>query len=115
MAATPGRTTAGTLLGREPVLWTTAIRAVILASVLFGLDLSEEQILGTMFAVEAVLALVTRSQATPNAAVVERVSAGVVYAGARNEIKPEGTVVRRIGVDAEPVEHRPQTDEEWGQ
>lgn len=111
MAATPGKTTAGTFLGREPVLWAAAIRAALYAAVLYGANLSEAQILGTMLAIEAILALVTRSQATPNAAVVERESDGVVYAGAKNDQVPAGAVVRRIG-ESSAEAHPPQTDEE---
>lgn len=53
------------MFGREPVLWTTAIRSVILALVAFGLDWTAQQIGATMLAVEAILALITRSQTTP--------------------------------------------------
>jgi hypothetical protein len=50
-----------TFLGREPVLWTTAIRSVILAVMVFGVvEVSIEQLGAVMIAVEAVLALVTR-------------------------------------------------------
>lgn len=63
------------MFGREPVAITAAIRAVILCAVLFGLSLSPEQIAGVMLAVEAILALVTRSQtvaATKSDALVEK-------------------------------------------
>lgn len=63
------------MFGREPVAITAAIRAVILAAVLFGLDLSPAQIGGIMLAVEAILALVTRSQTvatTKSDALVEK-------------------------------------------
>jgi hypothetical protein len=50
--------------GREPVLIASAIRAVVLAAVTFGLELSSEQIAALMFAVEAVLALLTRQSVT---------------------------------------------------
>jgi uncharacterized membrane protein len=53
------------MFGREPVLWTTAIRSVILLATVFGLQWTTEQIAAIMVAVEAVLALVTRSQVTP--------------------------------------------------
>lgn len=53
-------------LGREPALWTAAIRAIILLAVLFGLKWTPEQIAGTMLVVEALLALYTRQTVTPN-------------------------------------------------
>ena len=53
------------MLGREPVAIATAIRSVILMAVSFGLHWTAEQIAAVMIAVEAVLALVVRSQVTP--------------------------------------------------
>lgn len=53
------------MFGREPVLWTTAIRSLILLGTAFGLKWSAEQIAATMIAVEAILALVVRSSVTP--------------------------------------------------
>lgn len=53
------------MFGREPVLWATAIRTVILLGVAFGLKWSPEQIAATMLAVEAVLALIVRPIVVP--------------------------------------------------
>jgi len=53
------------MFGREPVLWTTAIRSVILLGIAFGLHWTPEQIAAMMIAVEAILALVVRSQVIP--------------------------------------------------
>jgi hypothetical protein len=53
------------MFGREPVAIAAAIRSLILCAVSFGLQWTPEQIGATMLAVEAVLALVTRSQTTP--------------------------------------------------
>jgi hypothetical protein len=49
---------------------------VILAAVSFGFDMTTEQIASTMFAVEAVIALVTRARVTPNALAEHRVDMG---------------------------------------
>lgn len=53
------------MFGREPVAIAAAIRALILCAVAFGLHWSPEQIAATMIAVEAILALITRSQVSP--------------------------------------------------
>lgn len=55
------------MFGREPVLWATAVRSLILLGVAFGLHWTPEQIAATMIAVEAVLALVVRSTVVPTA------------------------------------------------
>lgn len=55
------------MFGREPVLWTSFIRAVLLVSVLFGVKLSADQIAGVLLVVEAGLALYTRTQVEPKA------------------------------------------------
>lgn len=87
-----------TLLGRHPVLWTSAFRALLPLAVLFGAPLSPEQTAGIFLAFEAVLALLTRASVTPNAAVAERVtSAGQVVAGPANDLATEGHVVRHLG------------------
>jgi hypothetical protein len=54
------------VFGREPVLWMAAIRSIVLLAVLFGFELSTEQITGLLISVEAILALITRSQVGPN-------------------------------------------------
>lgn len=50
---------------REPVLIVTAVEAVILAAVAFGLDWTTEQVASIMFAVMALLALLVRALVTP--------------------------------------------------
>lgn len=87
----------GTFLGREPALWVGALRACLIVAVLFGLDLTEAQSAGILLAAEAVLALVTRSQVTPNAAVVEREYDGEVIAGPANNLVRPGDIVREVG------------------
>lgn len=84
----------GTVLGREPALWVSAVRAVLVAGVLFGLDLTEAQTAGLLLAAEAVLALWTRSEVTPNAAVIEREHDGQVLAGPAADQATPGAVVR---------------------
>lgn len=86
------------LLGREPALWIGAFRAVVYAGVLFGLDLSDLQITGLVIAVEAVLALLTRTEVTPNVSVVERkTNTGTIVAGPANEAVKEGVPIREHG------------------
>jgi hypothetical protein len=63
-------------LWNEPVLIGAAVRAVILAAVSLGLDLTAEQVAAVMAAVEGVLALVTRALVTPNQLAEQRVAAG---------------------------------------
>jgi hypothetical protein len=63
-------------LWNEPVMIAAAIRAVILAAVSFGLDVTAEQIATLMVAVEAVLAMVTRALVTPNQLAERRVAMG---------------------------------------
>ena len=50
---------------KEPVMIAAAIRAVLVAAMAFGLDLSPEQMAALMVAVEAVLALVVRALVSP--------------------------------------------------
>lgn len=57
------------MFGKEPVAIAAAIRGVILCAVAFGLQWTPEQIAAVMLALEGVLALVTRSQVTPNQSV----------------------------------------------
>lgn len=52
-------------MNREPVAIVAFIRSVLLCAVLFGLDLSNEQIAGVVLVVEAGAALFTRSRVTP--------------------------------------------------
>lgn len=60
----------------EPILIATAIRAVILAAIGFGLDWTGEQVAQVMLAVEAVTALV-RQLVTPNQLAEQRVAEGL--------------------------------------
>lgn len=53
------------IFNREPVAILAAVRAVALAILAFGVNVSPEQLAGVMLALEAVLALVTRSKVTP--------------------------------------------------
>jgi hypothetical protein len=55
------------MFGKEPVVIAGAVRAIILAAVAFGLELTPEQIAATMLAVEAVLTLLTRQSVTATA------------------------------------------------
>lgn len=104
---TPGDTTPGTFLGREPLLWTNAVRAVLLLLIGLGIvDLNEVQIALVLGANEALLFLITRTQTTPNISVVERTmgTGDVVVAGPANEKVPEGAVIRRIGEKTQAVQ-----------
>lgn len=109
---TPGTTTPGTFLGREPLLWMNAARAVVYGCILLEfITLTEPQLVGVLAALEAVLYLITRTQTTPNVSVVERSLSGVVYAGPANETVVAGQVVRRIADDEDFVDTGYQTDE----
>ena len=97
---TPASTTAGTFLGREPLLWTAAIRSSLWALVIMEvITLTDVQLGSVMLALEAILYLLTRTQATPNVSVVERTTNGgdVIVAGHANEVVPAGAVIRRVG------------------
>lgn len=54
------------MLGREPALWIAAFRSLLYLFVLFGLNLSNEQIGGLILFTEAILTLVTRQSVVPN-------------------------------------------------
>lgn len=51
---------------REPVLWMAVVQALLGVVVAFGVGLSADQTAAIMAATAAVLALVTRTQVTPN-------------------------------------------------
>lgn len=53
------------LVKREPIRVLAAIQATLAAAVMFGVDVTEEQLSGIVIALSAWLALVTRSQVTP--------------------------------------------------
>lgn len=50
---------------REPVMIAAAIRAILYVAVLYGFDMSPDQMVAIVAAVESVLALITRQQVTP--------------------------------------------------
>lgn len=61
----------------EPVLLATAVRLSLIAAIAMGwMHLTMDQILALMAAVEAILALITRSFVTPNHIAEARVDAG---------------------------------------
>lgn len=53
------------LVKREPVRTVSAIQVTIAAAILFGLNVTEEQLSGVIIAISAWLGLVTRQQVTP--------------------------------------------------
>lgn len=53
------------LIKSEPVRFVGAVQATLAAVVLFGVDLSSEQMAGSVLALAAWLGFVTRSQVTP--------------------------------------------------
>lgn len=53
------------MFGREPTLILAFVRAVLVAAMTFGLNLSEEQFVALYAVIEAVVALWNRSQVTP--------------------------------------------------
>ena len=52
-------------MGGEPVRWIGAIKVTLVCAVLFGLDLSTEQIAGVVVALEAWAVVFVRSRVTP--------------------------------------------------
>ena len=60
----------------EPVLISVAIRAIIFTIMAFGVQVTTEQLAAIMAALEAVLAVITRSLVTPNQLAEARVDAG---------------------------------------
>lgn len=86
-----------TAIRKEPALVSGFVSAVIALAIAFGLNLSTEQVGAIMALVAAGLAIITRSQVTPNASVLERAtSEGQVIAGPANDVVGEGTVVRDL-------------------
>lgn len=72
----------GKIFGREPVLWLSAIQAVIALAVGFGLDLTGEQ-QGLIHATSAaLLSLIVRSQVVPVETHDEQLEHLVTIAGA---------------------------------
>ncbi len=60
----------------EPVLLGSAIRAVIIVLITFGINITSEQIAAVMGALEIILTLVTRTLVTPNQLAEHRVDMG---------------------------------------
>lgn len=69
----------------EPVLLGATIRAVLLAIMSFGFNITVVQLAATMVAVEALLALITRAFVTPNHLAEARVAAGGSPTQPRND------------------------------
>lgn len=76
-------------MNRQPVAIAAAIRAIILASVAFGLSWTAEQVAALMFAVEAVLVLFVQPQVTPNVTVAEQVADAKTETRAKVEAEVE--------------------------
>lgn len=53
------------ILGREPVLWLSLLRAVVVLGLAFGWNLSQEQTAALYLFMEGALSLIARSQVTP--------------------------------------------------
>lgn len=53
------------ILGTEPTLILGLVRAVLVAAMAFGLELSEEQFVALYALVEAIISVVNRSQVSP--------------------------------------------------
>lgn len=53
------------LIQAEPVRFVGAVQATLALAVLFGVDLSPEQLAGIVLAIAAWIGFVTRSQVTP--------------------------------------------------
>ena len=56
----------GTILGREPILFMAVIQALIGLTVSFGMTFTADQTASIMVLTGAILALIARSQVTPN-------------------------------------------------
>jgi hypothetical protein len=69
-------------LSQEPVAIAAAVRLVLLAAMTFGLHLTTEQLVASMTALEAVLALSTRANVTPNASASSSSAGTVTKVGA---------------------------------
>lgn len=63
------------LFNREPVLFTSAVRAGVVLATTFGLNLDAGQIGGVMLFTEAVLGLIVRHQVSPTTASAPLVAA----------------------------------------
>ncbi len=54
------------IFGREPVLWLSFLRALVVLGTAFGLNLTPEQIAAVYLVMELALSLVARQRVTPN-------------------------------------------------
>jgi hypothetical protein len=86
-----------TRLLNEPVLFGAAVRAVLLAAMAFGTPMTPEQLAAAMGAVEAVLALITRTLVTPNQLAEARVAAGVSPTVSRKDTQFAAAAATRTG------------------
>lgn len=57
-----------TIFGREPLIYIAIVQASIMALVLFGFDLTNDQSAGIIALATAILTFIARSQVTPVAA-----------------------------------------------
>lgn len=64
----------GTVLGREPVVIIGVVQAAIVLAVSFGLHLTDTQTAAILAFTSVVLALVARTQVTPNVSVAATVT-----------------------------------------
>ena len=62
------------LINREPIRFAALIRAIILCAIGFGLKVTPEQLVLVMVMIEALFAILTRQQVTPNLNVENRVN-----------------------------------------
>lgn len=85
-----------TFLGREPTLWIVAFEAALFVAVLFGLPVTETQVMGINAFVVALLSLLVRQNVTPNANVLEFKHKNVVVAGPANDRMATGAKVRSV-------------------
>lgn len=54
------------IFGREPVLWLSFLRALVVLGTAFGLNLTPEQIAAVYLVMELGLSLIARQRVTPN-------------------------------------------------
>lgn len=79
------------MFGREPVAVAAFIRLALIAAVSFGLEMSENQMLSLMAAIEAGLLLLTRPQTTSKTLVKQRQATGRdAWSGKPLPPKPRG-------------------------
>lgn len=84
-----------TFINAQPTLVATAVRAILLAAIAFGLKWTVEQLGAFMLAVEAILALFNWSKVTPTAAPSLPVGTPVKVEGRPDEPPPDAVVALR--------------------